>query len=503
MGSSWSAPTEKLEDANRLSHLFEKAMEDDIHDEKARAMGTIHEEDTDTDQSQTDTSSATPSTTTTTTPSESPDPDPVTIAIIGGGIIGMITALGLIYRGIHVIVYERSSKYTETSAGFTFSAGARNAMETTSPRVLEAFLRVAAPNNHPFIRYFDGYTPGNDEAQWAIPSERPDYYGCLRSAFLESLGQEMPEGAVRFSKSLEGYEEMDDGKVRLCFGDGSVDFVDAVIGCDGIKSRVRQLLLGEDHPAAHAGFTGIVAYRAVLPLDGVVAAFGPDKGLSHCPHVGPSAFTVTYQIANAPLTNMILFCRTPGLWKDSKKLLEICHRSTAQEAVKEWKADIRAVVDLLPENPNKWAIFDTAEHPAPSYVSDSGRVCIAGDAAHASTPFMASGAAMGVEDAAVLGGVLGAALDAVKTGKGGNGKAIRAAFKTYSDVRLERSQRVVTDSRTAGEVVMWQNPETGRDPKKCFERLWAGMSRVWEFDIVESVEGAKGGCLRLLGEMED
>ncbi|RDW86987.1 FAD-dependent oxidoreductase [Aspergillus mulundensis] len=495
MGSAWSSPAQNLEETNHLSHLFKQDMEDDIQNDKAPES---FPEDSNKSQSEASTASKT-----TSTPSSDPDPDPTpaTIAIIGGGIIGLITALGLLDRGITATVYERAPKPTETSAGFTFSASARKAMSAVSPRVLSAFLRVAAPNEHPFIRYFDGYTPGEHEA-WAIPAERPDYYGCLRAAFLESLGKEMPEGAVRFGKSLAGYQEID-GKVTLVFGDGGVEVVDAVIGCDGIKSRTRQLLLGQDHPAAHPGFTGVVAYRAVLPLEGVVRALGSDKGLSHCLHVGPGAYTVTYPVAHSPLTNMILFCKTGRPWTDSTKHLQLCQRSTAQEAVQDWKSDVRGVVDLLPETPNKWAIFDTAEHPAPSYVSASGRVCIAGDAAHASTPFLASGAAMGVEDAAVLGGVLGAALGAVRGGGKGMGEAIRAALRTYSDVRMERSQRVVRDSRAVGEVCMWQDPETGRDAKKCFEYVWTCMTRVWEFDIVETVERARGECLRMLGEMED
>lgn len=148
------------------------------------------------------------------------------IAIIGGGIIGVVTALGLIHRKIPVTVYERGTKFTETSAGFSFSAGARKAMRSVAPTVLAAFERVAAPNPYPFIRYFDGFTPGVDEPLWQIPAEKPDYYGCLRAAFLESLGSELPEGVVRFGKSLEGYEDEGEGVV-LRFTDGEVVRVDA------------------------------------------------------------------------------------------------------------------------------------------------------------------------------------------------------------------------------------------------------------------------------------
>ncbi|KAL4799177.1 hypothetical protein BDV19DRAFT_376398 [Aspergillus venezuelensis] len=429
------------------------------------------------------------------------------IAIIGGGIIGLITALGLIHRGISVTVYERSSKFTETSAGFSFSSGAREAMNLVSPAVLQALLRVAAPSEYPFIRYFDGFTKGvpgdgkGEKPSWQIPADRPDYYGCLRAAFLESLGRKVPEHIVKFGKSLEGYvDDEEKGKVGLRFTDGSVEEVDAVIGCDGIKSRTRQIMLGEEDPAAYPGFTHMVAYRALLPIEGVLAALGKDKGYSHCLHVGPGAYTVTYPVAKNSLVNTIIFCKMEGQWTDSGKMAEQCDREKAQEALKGWKDDIRAVIDLLPVRPAKWAIFDMSEHPAKTYAS--GRVCVAGDAAHASTPFLASGAAMGVEDAAVLTTTLDTALSNTKPGSSTEqSAAIRAAFQAYSNVRLQRSQTTVRDSRAVGDVCMWQNPETGQDPNKCFAEIWASYSRVWEFDVNNMIEEAKQECLNLLRGM--
>jgi salicylate hydroxylase len=103
-------------------------------------------------------------------------------------------------------------------------------MQYINPRVLEALLRVATPNEHPYIRYCDGFTPSADAPLWQIPAEKPDYRGCLRAAFLESLGRELPEGMVQFSKELETYEDEVDGeKVILRFTDGTVSRVDAGI----------------------------------------------------------------------------------------------------------------------------------------------------------------------------------------------------------------------------------------------------------------------------------
>lgn len=230
MGSLWSSPSslpsQQEKETEPFLHLHKETDTDstlkkdsNVSNGNSEAASTSTDSSTNTNENHASTSQS--------SLEGAPDSGPIEIAIIGGGIIGIITALGLIHRGINVTVYERAPKYTETSAGFSFSGGARKAMEIVSPRVLEALLRVAAPNKHPFIRYFDGFTPGADEAQWQIPAERPDYYGCLRAAFLESLGEEVPEGIVKFGKVLESYEDNEEGRVLLRFRDGSTAEVDA------------------------------------------------------------------------------------------------------------------------------------------------------------------------------------------------------------------------------------------------------------------------------------
>lgn len=70
----------------------------------------------------------------------------------------------------------------------------------------------------------------------------------------------------------------------------------AVIGCDGIRSRTRQLLLGEDNPASYASYTHKVSYRAVVPIAGAIAALGDDKANNQCAHMGPNAHAVSYPV---------------------------------------------------------------------------------------------------------------------------------------------------------------------------------------------------------------
>lgn len=76
-----------------------------------------------------------------------------------------------------------------------------------------------------------------------------------------------------------------DEKLVMRFADGSMDEADLVIGCDGIKSRVRGLLVGEGDPAAVPSFTHKYAYRGLVPMDKAVEAIGEELASNSCMHV--------------------------------------------------------------------------------------------------------------------------------------------------------------------------------------------------------------------------
>lgn len=122
-----------------------------------------------------------------------------------------------------------------------------------------------------------------------------------------------------------------------------------------------------------------------------------------------------------------------------------------------------------------WALF---EHPpAPTYYKD--RICLLGDAAHASTPHQGAGAGQAIEDAFVLSNLLGQVASAAN---------ITQAFKAYDTVRRPRSQRVVTTSKEAGCLYEMEDEEVGRDLDKARENLLARCEWIWENDLESQVK---------------
>ena len=144
------------------------------------------------------------------------------------------------------------------------------------------------------------------------------------------------------------------------------------------------------------------------------------------------------------------------------------------------------LMTLLPEQVSRWAIFDTADHPAPTYAS--GRVCIAGDAAHAAAPFHGAGAGMGVEDALVLAELL--AHVAARPAKG-RPQQLAAALRAYSGERLERTHWLVQSSREMGDMYQWRYAPVGEDGAKFKAEHTQRTRKIWDFDVNAMVDRAK------------
>jgi salicylate hydroxylase len=177
-----------------------------------------------------------------------------------------------------------------------------------------------------------------------------------------------------------------------------------VIGCDGVKSRVCQLILGEDNLVSYPHFSHKVAFRSLIPMDQAEAALGAYKAQNWHMHLGPGVHILYFPVANQTLMNFVAFVTDPWDWSSSEIMTAPETKAEVVEAFAGWGPAVRAITNLLPDELDKWAMFDTYDYLAPTYTC--GRVCIAGDAAHASTPHLGAGAGVGIEDALALATVL-------------------------------------------------------------------------------------------------
>ena len=214
---------------------------------------------------------------------------------------------------------------------------------------------------------------------------------------MDELVKLVPKENTSFGKRLEDIEELEQGGVRLHFHDGSTVKADAVIGCDGIKSRTRQILLGYNNPASHAVFTGKHAYRGLIPMEKAVQLLGDELAKNSQMYFGEHGHVLTFPIEKGRIMNVVAFHGTPsGKWEDEAWVKPMRMEDMMSEFAG-WGEDVRKILSLM-EHPDVWAIF----HTLPADTFCQGRVALLGDAAHASSPHQGAGAGMAMEDAYVL-----------------------------------------------------------------------------------------------------
>jgi salicylate hydroxylase len=131
------------------------------------------------------------------------------------------------------------------------------------------------------------------------------------------------------------------------------------------------------------------------------------------------------------------------------------------------------------EKSDVWALFD--HPPAPTYYK--GRLCLLGDAAHASTPHQGAGAGQAIEDAFILSNLLGQITSADN---------VEHAFKAYDAVRRPRSQRVVTTSRETARIYEMEDEEIGADLEKIGQNLKTRYDWIWKEDLSRQLREAQG-----------
>lgn len=162
---------------------------------------------------------------------------PLEIAIVGGGIVGLALAAGLVHRDIRVKVYEKVPSFRPVGAGIGFTPNTKPTLELLHPRALEAAHRVATANGDPkepndWLRYLDAYhhTSENDEEVllYQLYCGYRGFEGCVRADFLNELLNLVPDDIIAFGKSIDDIvDQGDDKKLLLKFKDGSTAEADA------------------------------------------------------------------------------------------------------------------------------------------------------------------------------------------------------------------------------------------------------------------------------------
>lgn len=245
-------------------------------------------------------------------------------------------------------------------------------------------------------------------------------------------------------------------------------------------------------PPSAATYSHKYSFRALIPMDQALARLGHHMCFTRYMYNGPGAHIITYPVANNLYLNALAVVTDPDPWESPDGRHTGCAtREEARRAFDGWHPDIQAVVDLMPERMDKWAIFDMCENPVPRY-HRAGRMCLAGDAAHAVGPHLGAGAGFGIEDACLLAELLKSVQDArISVRAGSLERIMNAAFEVYSESRYERTQWLVKHTRETVDLFEWQDPETAKDPEKYGKEVTWRYHRIWYYDCQNMLKEGK------------
>lgn len=342
--------------------------------------------------------------------------------VIGGGFAGMTAALRLHALGITVELVEMDAGWRSYGAGISLNGATLRVIRQLG--LLEAFLAAGAVTDGVHIR------APNDAIVAELPTPRvagpdiPGSAGIMRPALARILSDAVRATGIklRLGQSFTDITETPTA-VRVTFSDGTADSYDLVVGADGVYSAVRKALFPD---APSPKFVGQSVWRAVLPR--------PPEITTVTMWMGPR-LKVGLNLVGAEETYLFLTedRATNGFVPPETHLptLKALLGQFASPLVRRLGAALTEASQIV------YRPLEQLLLPRPWY---RGRVVLIGDAVHSTTPHLAAGACIGVEDAVVLAEEIARAPD------------LTAALDAYQDRRWERCRMVVENSARLAEI---------------------------------------------------
>jgi 2-polyprenyl-6-methoxyphenol hydroxylase-like FAD-dependent oxidoreductase len=304
------------------------------------------------------------------------------ILIVGGGVGGMSTAIALARTGVQVELIDIDKNWGALGAGITITGPTLRAFKDLG--VLDEIMALAYTGQG--IRICD--TQGNTLKLLDTPMPPdagvPGSGGISRPALHDILARRMRASGtpVRVGLTVDALRELSDS-VEVTFSDGTQGVYDLVVGADGVNSKVRKLII-PDAPAPQ--YTGQYAWRVTIPRPAEIDRRTYFLGGPHKVGLTPTSGHDMY---------MFILEKSEQVWRAATEL-----RAPMQKLLESYGGVIGQIRDNLKDGDNiNFRPLEGFILPAPWF---RGRVLLVGDAAHPTTPQLASGAGMAVEDGLVL-----------------------------------------------------------------------------------------------------
>ena len=405
------------------------------------------------------------------------------VLIAGGGIGGLTTAIALRQQGIDALVLEQAEVMAEIGAGIQIASNAAIVLREIG---LEAAIRAVGvkPQSYDYRDLRTGrmlyQAPLGDEAaaRYGAPM-----YNIHRADLIQILFDAVPPEAMRLGARVVAVSQHEDG-VEVRLQTGETLRADALVGCDGIHSAVRQHLRGNEEKH----FADILMWRSLIPAERL-AGLGLEERGNYW--FGPGRTLITYWVRPKNLYSIL--ASVPAHEVQRESWTESGDISEMLRSFEDAEPRARAMLEQC------GSAFITGMYyrdPIDSWTS--GRVTLLGDAAHPMVPFLAAGAGQSIEDAWTFARVLARRQHDVP-----------GALLEYQRRRLPRTTRIQAGARAAVKLMHEQDAQRLRDRNG----RWKGMARIdplaetswglaWDYDVVKAVEGPPGEVRNVTGLRE-
>lgn len=355
------------------------------------------------------------------------------VLIAGAGIAGLAAAGLLAQAGATVRVFERSQELREVGAGIQISANAGHALDA-----LGIGEEVRAAGLVPEVWKMRLHDTGEVVASMEIGARHTRLHGqpyllihrAALQRFLIDRLEELAPNALHLGTTVARVRPAD-GQIAVSLDDGREVEGDLLIAADGVKSALREHISGPDQPV----YSGSAAWRGLVPIERLpseMCASGPNSFLGHKRHM------VQYRVRDADGQVYLNYVAPVEQPEPESESWSTRHDWAELKADFEgWHDEVQIAID---ETEKDQCFLWTLNLRKPIRTWVRGRAALIGDAAHPTLPFIAQGAAMALEDAAVL------CRSLREAGTVDDGLALYAAS------RVDRTARIVGAANTIAQT---------------------------------------------------
>ncbi|WP_426274277.1 FAD-dependent monooxygenase [Chryseobacterium sp. S-02] len=340
------------------------------------------------------------------------------IAIIGGGIGGLTTALALQKNNLKVTIYESAPEIKPVGAGIIMANNAMQVFDKLGIRhkIEKAGHKVSTIKiTDPQLKILSEVQLNKFELKYGVHN-----IAIHRGDLQMILAEEIGFGNIKLSKRLSKIEQ--GNGYQLTFEDGTIANADAVIGADGIKSVVRQQILniGKLRSSQQKCWRGVSEFDWMAKYHHqAYEAWGKGRRFGFVRINDQKVYW--YAVVNERLV------KSPN---------------NPAEFFSEFNPEIPRIIS---ETSKEEIFVSDILDLEPIFQWQKDRVCLIGDAAHATTPNMGQGACQAIEDAYLLGKLFG------------EGKSVDEVFSQYEKLRMKKAHYIVNTSSTIGKVSHYEN----------------------------------------------